>query len=249
MRTIKWLLASLVVAGLLAPAAAMAADDVDLLLVLAVDVSRSIDAAKFQMQRDGYAAAVADPRVLEAIQSGRTGRIGLTLVEWSGIGAQKVVIDWMAIGDATSAKGFGDRLLEAPRSFADRTSISGGIEFAMAQLDKSPYRATRRTIDVSGDGTNNAGRDVGLARDEAVAKGITINGLVILSDNPMSWNPDHTNPPGGLATYYRDHVVGGPNAFVMVAENFNSFGQAIIKKMIAEVALGPMPAPLHAAAR
>ena len=125
MRTMKFLLASLAVAAALAPAGAKAADDADLLLVLAVDVSRSIDAAKFQMQREGYAAAVADPHVLEAIQSGRTGRIGLSLVEWSGVGAQKVVIDWMAIGDADSAKGFGDRLLEAPRSFADRTSISG----------------------------------------------------------------------------------------------------------------------------
>jgi Protein of unknown function (DUF1194) len=239
----------------LLPAAARAAEPVDLLLVLAVDVSRSIDAGKFQLQREGYAAAIADPRVLDAIHSGRAGRIGLTLVEWSGVGAQKVVIDWTTIGDVESAKGFGDRLLEAPRSFADRTSISGAIEFAMAQLDKAPYAAPRRTIDISGDGTNNAGRDVASVRDEAIAKGITINGLVILSDNPMSWNPDHTNPPGGLANYYRDNVVGGPNAFVMVAENFNSFGQAIIKKMIAEVAqahepvIEPKPTPLRAAAR
>jgi hypothetical protein len=253
MRTIKTLLASIVLAAILAaiwvPAAASAAEDVDLLLVLAVDVSRSIDATKFQLQREGYAAAVADPRVLEAIRTGRTGRIGLTFVEWSGVGAQKVVIDWTTIGDTDSAKGFGDRLLEAPRSFADRTSISGAIEFAMGQLDKAPYEAVRRTIDVSGDGTNNAGRDVAMLRDEAVAKGITINGLVILSDNPMSWNPDHTNPPGGLANYYRNNVVGGPSAFVMVAENFNSFGQAIIKKMIAEVAQAHESRPLRAAAR
>jgi hypothetical protein len=249
MRTIRILLASLVAAAILVPAAARAAEDVDLVLVLAVDVSRSIDAAKFQLQREGYAAAVADPHVLDAIRTGRTGRIGLTFVEWSGVGAQKVVIDWTTIGDADSAKGFGDRLLEAPRSFADRTSISGAIEFAMGQLDKAPYGAARRTIDVSGDGTNNAGRDVAMLRDEAVAKGITINGLVILSDNPMSWNPDHTNPPGGLANYYRNNVAGGPSAFVMVAENFNSFGQAIIKKMIAEVAQAHEPRALRAAAR
>jgi hypothetical protein len=249
MGTIKTFLASLVAAAILVPAAARAAEDVDLLLVLAVDVSRSIDATKFQLQREGYAAAVADPHVLEAISTGRTGRIGLTFVEWSGVGAQKVVIDWTTIGGADSAKGFGDRLLEAPRSFADRTSISGAIEFAMGQLDKAPYAAARRTIDVSGDGTNNAGRDVAMLRDEAVAKGITINGLVILSDNPMSWNPDHTNPPGGLANYYRNNVVGGPSAFVMVAENFNSFGQAIIKKMIAEVAQAHEASPLRAAAR
>jgi hypothetical protein len=249
MRTIRTFLMALVAAAILVPAAASAAEDVDLLLVLAVDVSRSIDASKFQLQREGYAAAVADPHVLEAISTGRTGRIGLTFVEWSGVGAQKVVIDWTKIGDTDSAKGFGDRLLEAPRSFADRTSISGAIEFAMGQFDKAPYEAARRTIDVSGDGTNNAGRDVAMLRDEAVAKGITINGLVILSDNPMSWNPDHTNPPGGLANYYRNNVVGGPSAFVMVAENFNSFGQAIIKKMIAEVAQAHEALPLRAAAR
>jgi hypothetical protein len=249
MRTIKLLLLSLVAGAALMPAAARAADDVDLLLVLAVDVSRSIDATKFQLQREGYAGAVADPKVLEAIRSGRTGRIGLTFVEWSGVGAQKVVIDWTTIGDADSAKGFGDRLLEAPRSFADRTSISGAIEFAMGQFDKAPYAAARHTIDVSGDGTNNAGRDVALARDDAVAKGVTINGLVILSENPMTWNPDHTNPPGGLANYYRNNVMGGANAFVMVAENFQSFGQAIVKKMIAEVAQSDPARPLRAAAR
>ncbi len=204
--------------------------------MLAADVSRSIDAAKFQLQRDGYAAAVSDPRVLETIRSGHNGRIGLTFVEWSGVGAQHVVIDWTAVGDAAAAKDFGDRLIEAPRSFADRTSISGAIEFAMDQFGQAPFKSARRTIDISGDGTNNAGRDVTAARDEAVAKGVTINGLVILSDNPMSWNPDHTNPPGGLDNYYRNNVIGGPGAFVMVAKNFNSFGQAIIGKMIAEVA-------------
>ncbi len=138
MRTFKMLLALFVACAMLAPVAASAAE-VDLLLVLAVDVSRSIDAAKFQLQREGYAAAVADPRVLDAIKSGRTGRIGLSLVEWSGVGAQKIVVDWSIIGDAEAAKIFGDRLLEAPRSFADRTSISGAIEFATGQLAKAPY--------------------------------------------------------------------------------------------------------------
>jgi hypothetical protein len=190
------------------------------------------------LQREGYAAAISDPRVLETIQSGRQGRIGLSFVEWSGIGAQRVVIDWTKISDAASAKDFGDRLIEAPRSFADRTSISGAIEFAMNTLAQSPFSAMRRTIDISGDGTNNAGRDVTALRDEAVGKGITINGLVILSDNPLAWNPDHTNPPGGLDNYYRNNVIGGPGAFVIVAQNFNSFGQAIINKMIADVAQG-----------
>jgi hypothetical protein len=112
----------------------------------------------------------------------------------------------------------------------------------MAMFARSPFDAARKTIDVSGDGTNNSGRDVTLARDEALVKGVTINGLVILSDRPMAWNPEHTNPPGGLANYFRNNVIGGPGAFVIVAENFNSFGQAIVKKLIAEIAEAP-PAP------
>jgi hypothetical protein len=211
-------------------------EPVDLLLVLAADVSRSVDSQKFQLQREGYAAALVNPRVLDAIQSGRRGRIGVMFLEWSGLGNQKVVIDWMVVDSPKAAQAFGDRLLESPRSFADRTSISGGIDAAVAQLARVPFEAQRRTIDVSGDGTNNAGRDVGQARDEAVALGISINGLVILSEIPLPWNPEHTNPPGGLAKYYRDNVIGGPGSFVLEAKNFDSFGEAIVKKMIAEIA-------------
>ncbi|MGC1776918.1 MAG: DUF1194 domain-containing protein [Xanthobacteraceae bacterium] len=235
------ILAATLTSGLLPPGPARAADNVDLLLVLAADVSRSIDDTKFQLQRNGYAAAISDPRVLDTIRSGRNGRIGVTFVEWSGAGAQHVVVDWAEIGDAATAKQFGDQLVETPRSFAGRTSISGGIEFALSRLAAAPFDCIRRTIDVSGDGTNNDGRTVTELRDQAVAKGVTINGLVILSDNPMPWNPEHTNPPGGLDNYYRNNVVGGPGAFVMVAKNFNSFGQAIIAKMIAEVSQSSQP--------
>ena len=249
MRAARALLTLIFVCLALISTAALAAEPVDLLLVLAVDVSRSVDSGKFQLQREGYAAALSNPRVIEAIQSGRNARIGVIFVEWSGAGNQKVVIDWTLIGDAEAAKGFGDRLIEAPRSFADRTSISGGIEFAMAQLALAPYQSTRRTIDVSGDGTNNSGRDVTILRDEAVSKGITINGLPILSENPMSWNPDHTNPPGGLESYYRNNVIGGPGAFVMVAKNFNTFGEAIINKMIAEVSQAHEPLSRQASGR
>src|SRR5674476_1122384 len=217
--------------------AARAAEPVDLLLVLAVDVSRSADAQKFQLQREGYAAAVANPRVLDAIRSGRHGRIAVLFAEWSGLGNQKVVIDWTPIDGPKAAQAFGDRLLESPRSFADRTSISGGIDFAVAQFARTPFSSERHTIDVSGDGTNNAGRDVGVARDEALALGITINGLVILSETPMPWNPEHTNPPGGLANYYRVNVVGGPGAFVLVAKDIKSFGQTSSKKLIANTAV------------
>jgi hypothetical protein len=212
---------------------------VDLLLVLAADVSRSVDHQKFMLQREGYAAAVADSRVLDAIRSGPNGKIAICFVEWSGYGAQKVVVDWTAIDGAAAARRFGDQLAEAPRSFADRTSISGGIDYAVTLFEKAPFAATRKTIDVSGDGTNNAGRDVRIARDEAVAKGITINGLVILSESKVPWNPEHTNPPGGLEKYFNDNVTGGPGSFVVAAEGFESFGRAIIRKMIAEIAFLP----------
>lgn len=241
MRTIRALLVSIFAGAAMFPAVASAAEQVDLLLVLAADVSRSVDSEKFQLQREGYAAAISDPRVLDAIRSGRNGRVGVAFVEWSGIGSQRVVIDWTTVSDAESAKGFGDRLLEAPRSFADRTSISGAIEFAMGQFARAPFESARRTIDVSGDGTNNSGPDVTQVRDEAIAQGVTINGLVILSETPLAWNPDHTNPLGGLENYYRNNVIGGPGAFVLTAQNFNSFGQAIVKKMIAEVAQAEPP--------
>src|SRR6202162_4626723 len=213
-----------------------AAEEVDLLLVLSSDVSRSIDTPKFKLQRDGYAGAIVNPRVIQAIQSGALGKIAISFVEWSGVGAQRIVIDWTVIRDEATAKDFSAQIVEARRAFADRTSISGGIDFAMAQLARSPYQSNRHTIDVSGDATNNSGREVTYARDEAVAKGVTINGLVILSAQPMSWNADHTNPPGGLDNYYRNNVIGGPGSFVMVAEDFNSFGQAILNKLIAEIA-------------
>src|SRR5205085_8221282 len=215
---------------------ARAAEQVDLLLVLASDVSRSVDTRKFQLQREGYAAALSNPRVVEAIKSGPHGRIAICFVEWSGATSQKLVIDWTVVSDAASARKIGDQMIELPRSFADRTSISAGLDFSMSLLERAPFDAARRTIDVSGDGTNNSGRDIASARDEVLARGVTINGLVILSDTPLPWNPEHTNPPGGLDEYYRRNVTGGPGSFVMVAENHNSFGQAIVKKMIAEIA-------------
>ena len=235
-RLLRCIAFALAFASPLAAAPVRAVEPVDVLLILAADVSRSVDSRKFQLQREGYAAAMADPRVIDAVRSGRHGRIGVLFLEWSGFGNQKVVIDWMMIDGPEAARTFGDRLLESPRSFADRTSISGGIDAAVAQFGRAPFSAFRRTIDVSGDGTNNAGRDVGQARDEALALGVTINGLAILSETPLPWNPEHTNPAGGLTKYYRDNVTGGPGSFVIEATDFTSFGQAIIKKMIAEIA-------------
>jgi Protein of unknown function (DUF1194) len=233
------------VLGALAISPARAADQVDLLLVLAADVSRSIDDQKFELERRGYAAALSDPKVLQAISSGPHGRIAVAFVEWAGANSQKLLIDWTLIKDAEDTRVFTSRLLESPRSFADRTAIGAGIDFARAQFAGCPYASDRRVIDVSGDGTNNSGRDVRSARDEAVGNEVTtINGLVIFSDAPIPYNPEHTNPPGGLDNYYRENVIGGTNAFVMVAENFESFGKSIVAKLIREISAVP-PAQSH----
>ena len=212
---------------------------VDLLLVLAADVSRSVDEKKFKLQRDGYAAAIADPRVVRAMTAGPAGRIALCFIEWASNGEQTVVIDWTAVAGDGDAKGISARVREAPRSFMGRTSISAAIDYSMAHLARSPFQAPRRVIDVSGDGTNNSGRPVTQARDEAIAAGVTINGLVILSEVPLPTNPQHTHPPGGLTAYYENNVIGGPGAFVLEAENFESFGQLMISKLIKEIAAAP----------
>jgi hypothetical protein len=232
-------LAALVSSQITYVAHARAAEQVDLLLALAMDVSRSMEQPKFLLQREGYAAAITNPQVLDAIRSGAHQKIAICFIDWSGAGEQKLVIDWSIIDGADSARHFGDLIFEAPRSFNDRTSIGGGITFAAAQIARAPFEAERHAIDVSGDGTNNAGRDVQLARDQAVAMGIVVNGIAILTELQYSRIPEHTNPPGGLEKYYRDNVIGGPGSFVMVAEDFSSFGKSMVKKLIAEIAGGP----------
>jgi hypothetical protein len=212
------------------------AETVDLQLVLAADVSRSVDDNEFRLQREGYAAALTDPRVLRAIQSGQIGRIAVCYFEWSGESFQQMIVDWMVIGDEETAGLFADRLVKAPRPFANRTSIGVAIDYAVEQFLRSGHDSQRRTIDVSGDGTNTNGKHPAIARDEAIAKGITVNSLVILSPEPMPWNPWHTHPPEGLEEYYRQNVAGGPGAFVIAAEDFNSFAHAIVNKLIREIA-------------
>jgi hypothetical protein len=211
-------------------------DQVDLLLVLAADISRSVDEKKFKLQRDGYAAALADPRVVRAMMAGPRGRIALCFIEWASNTEQIIVVDWTLVGSAAEAEDVAGRVRGAPRAFLGRTSISAAIDFAMAHLGRSAFQAPRRVIDVSGDGTNNSGRAVTEARDEAVAAGVTINGLVILSEVPLPTNPMHTHPPGGLTAYYENNVVGGPGAFVVEAESFEAFGQSLISKLIKEIA-------------
>ena len=245
MRSLRYALAIVVLAATQAPVA-RAAERVDLLLALAMDVSRSMSQPKFQLQREGYAAAITNPQVLNAIRSGPHQKIAICFIDWSGPGEQKLLIDWSVIDGPASAQRFGDLIVRAPRSFFNSTSIAGGIDFSVDQIARAPFEADVHAIDVSGDGTNNSGRDVRAARDQAVAKGIVINGLAILTDINQAQNPQHTNPPGGLEKYYRDFVIGGEGAFVMVAEDFSSFGRAMGKKLIAEIAGTPLRQ--HAAA-
>ena len=221
--------------AMLAPTA-RAAEPVDMLLVLAADVSRSVTEPKFKLQREGAAAAITHPDVVKAITSGPHRRIAVCFLEWATVGMQNIVVDWTVIGDSGSARSFGDRLVEAPRSFLGSTSISGAIDFSVAQLERAPFQSERRVIDISGDGNNNSGRSVTDARDDALAKGITINALVILTPIAESFRPEHTNPPGGLEKYFQDHVIGGPGAFTVVAESHESFGRALTKKLIQEIA-------------
>jgi hypothetical protein len=215
---------------------ARAAEPVDLLLVLAADVSRSVTEPKFKLQREGAAAAITHPDVLRAITSGPHRRIAVCFVEWATVGMQAVVVEWTAIGDGAAARAFGDRLVEAPRSFAGSTSLSSAIDFSVSHLERAPFEAERRVVDISGDGNNNSGRPVTDARDEALAKGITINALVILTPLAESFRPEHTNPAGGLEKYFQDNVIGGPGAFTVVAESHESFGRALTKKLVQEIA-------------
>ncbi len=212
------------------------AETVDLQLVLAADVSRSVDDGEFQLQRQGYATAFQDPRVLRAIRSGQHRKIAICYVEWSGPESLAVVADWTVVSDDETAGAFAEAILAPQRPFANRTAIGAAIDFARAQFMRSGVESARRTIDVSGDGTNTNGREPALARDEAIAAGITINGLVILSPEPMPWNPYHTHPPGGLENYYRENVAGGPGAFVVVVDDFAAFAYAITNKLIREIA-------------
>lgn len=211
-------------------------EQVDLLLVLAADVSRSVDEREFKLQREGFAAALVDPRVMRIVANGPSGRIAVIFVEWASEFEQRVVVDWALIAGERDAQDVSRRILSAPRSFWGRTSISSAIEFSVALIARSPFQSDRHVIDVSGDGTNNSGPDVTVARDAAVAKGVTINGLVILSDEPFPANPTHTHPAGGLKAYYESNVIGGPGAFVLEAQGFDTFGQLLVNKLMKEIA-------------
>ncbi|MBL8698924.1 MAG: DUF1194 domain-containing protein [Alphaproteobacteria bacterium] len=207
---------------------------VDLELVLALDVSRSMDDEELELQRQGYAGAFVHPAIIQAIKSGAHGRIAVTMIEWAGANYQRTMIPWTLIDGAESSEAFAEAILATPKLSFNWTSISGAIDYSRAQFGTAAYRGTRRVIDVSGDGVNNNGRPASIARDEAVASGITINGLAIINDRPGpgGWRPFHQPP---LDQHYREQVIGGPGAFLMVAEDFSSFAFAIRNKLIREI--------------
>jgi hypothetical protein len=237
------LLALTFLAGVLGAMPLKAQQRVDVALVLAADVSRSITTDEFQLQRQGYAKAIADPDVVRAIQAGANGAIALTFVEWAGSDEQQIVVDWQIVHDQASAKAFTDTLLEAPRAFFGRTSISAALDFAMERLKASGVKAERQVIDVSGDGTNNAGRPLEEARAAALAGGVTINGLAIINETAGMFGgfSGHTQPPGGLPSWYHDNVTGGPGSFLLTVESFESFGEAMTKKLLNEIAAARPP--------
>ncbi len=209
--------------------ASAAADErtraVDLQLVLAVDASGSVNTTRFELQKEGYVAAFRHPRVLAAIQSGPAQAIAVTLVQWTGPVQQLQGVTWTRVSDAASAEGFAQKIAQMPRQlFGGGTSISGAIDFAAGLMRESPFQAERRVIDISGDGSNNRGRSVTQARDEAVAAGIGINGLPILA---LEYDLDR---------YYQDNVIGGPGAFVIAAKDYDQFADAILRKLVAEIA-------------
>lgn len=242
MARFAWLI--MLIGVLLAPPAR--AEDVDVALVLVTDVSRSITDDEFKLEKEGYAAALTSPQVLAAIKGGAYGAIAVAYVEFASSFEVKNVVDWTIIRDVASAQDFAARLAAAPRSFWGRTAISSGIDRGVQLLAESGVNATRRVIDVCGDGTNNAGREVQQARDEAVAQGIVINGLAIINDNPVPWAFAHVQPPGGLANYYRENVTGGPGSFVLEVRDFAKFGEAMTRKLVMEIAAGT-PRTRHAA--
>ena len=220
---------------------------VDLELLLGVDVSGSIDEEEARLQREGYIAAFRHPMIMDAIRSGFLGRIAVSYYEWAGFGHMKIIAGWTLIDDRESALAFADKLTEIPPETARRTAISEAIEFAIGYFDDNEIAGKRRVVDISGDGPNNWGPLVTGARDQAVAAGITINGLPIVNDrpSPFGW-PTFSD----LDLYYRDCVIGGQGAFMVVANDFHDFAAAVLKKLVLEIAgLQPGVPESSAAAR
>lgn len=219
------LAALLIFAAPAAQAQTPAQAPVDLALVLAVDASFSVNATRFDLQKHGYAQAFRNPRVIAAIAAGNAHAIAVTMVQWTGPTLHVQVVGWTRVADAKSAAAIAAAIDAAPRSlFRGGTSLSGAIDEGVSLLAACPCRAARRVIDISGDGSNNAGRPAAAARDAAVGAGIVINGL------PITW----IEP--GLDAYYRDNVIGGPGAFVVSIDSYDNFADAILNKLVTEIA-------------
>jgi Protein of unknown function (DUF1194) len=204
---------------------------VDLQLVLAVDVSRSIDEVEAELQRRGYIEAMTNDRVLDAILSGEHKRIALCYTEWAGTHYQMVVIDWSLIDSAGAARRFADKLAEAPRTSQSWTAVGAALAFAGQRFDNSGYWSKRHVIDISGDGRTNDGPPAEMVRDKLVAQGIIINGLPVMMNRTNFGRP----PDTGLDKYYEENVIGGPGSFMISAVNFDDFGRAVRTKLIREI--------------
>jgi len=205
---------------------------VDVELVLAVDVSYSMDMDELAIQREGYAQAIVSKEFLQALKSGPHGKISVTYFEWAASSDQKIIIPWRVIEGPESADAVANEIMKTPIRRASRTSISGAINFAMPLFDEKPHRGLRRVIDISGDGPNNNGTPVVAARDAAVEKGVVINGLPIMVKEPSYSTMDIDN----LDFYYEDCVIGGPGSFVVTIKDREKFKEAIRTKLLLEVA-------------
>jgi Protein of unknown function (DUF1194) len=208
------------------------ATPVDVELILAVDVSYSMDMDELAIQREGYAQAIVSKEFLQALKTGPNGKVAVTYFEWAASSDQKIIIPWRVIDGPESADAVAAEIMKTPIRRASRTSISGAIYFAMPLFDESPYKGLRRVIDISGDGPNNNGAPVTGARDEALSKGIVINGLPIMVKEPSYSTMDIDN----LDYYYEDCVIGGPGSFVVTIKDREKFKEAIRTKLLLEVA-------------
>lgn len=232
---------------LLTGRAAAAEIPVDLELVLAVDVSGSVDDVEANQQRQGYIQALRDPLVHRAIEQGAWQRIAVTYVEWAGAAYQQTVIGWTLLDGPEACDRLASMLAEAPIGRGRWTSISGGIDYAAGLFDDNGFRGERLVIDVSGDGTNNNGRPVEDARWDALEKGITINGLPILNDRPQPFGMP-TPRQIALDDYYERWVIGGPGSFLIAATDFDDFARAVLTKLVREIAALPSSDLPHRAA-
>ncbi|MBK1661342.1 DUF1194 domain-containing protein [Paracraurococcus ruber] len=230
--------AALAMPALLRNQAARATTPVDVELVLAVDVSRSVDPEEQELQFTGYENAFRDPRLIEGIMGGPVGSIACMMFTWSDWHIQTVVVPWTKLDGPKTAGAFADAIAAAPRRTWLYTSISGAMDFAAKQFGQG-FEGTRKVVDISGDGVNNSGRPVAEAREEALAQGIVLNGLAVLDKQPSPFSQASGLPP--LDEYYRDEVIGGPGAFLVVAEGFTAFEAAVRRKIIREIAAVPAP--------